>query len=95
VWIAASVVLALSDPDGVWGLALRVVATAALSWWAVDEIVRGMNPWRRLLALSCSRRGGVAASLTAALDGPLPWGVGAIGPSHEAPGRQHGCLPRR
>jgi hypothetical protein len=31
------------------GLALRVVATVALSWWAVDEIVRGVNPWRRLL----------------------------------------------
>jgi hypothetical protein len=40
VWIAASVVLALSDPDRTWGLALRVVATVALSWWAVDEIVQ-------------------------------------------------------
>ena len=30
VWIAASVVLALSDPDGTWRLALRVVATVAL-----------------------------------------------------------------
>jgi hypothetical protein len=49
VWIAASVVLALSDPGGTWGLALRVAATVALSWWAVDEIVRGVNPWRRLL----------------------------------------------
>jgi trehalose utilization protein len=49
VWIAASVVLALSDPDGVWGRALRVVATVALSWWAGDEVVRRMNPWRRLL----------------------------------------------
>jgi hypothetical protein len=38
---AASVVLALFDPDGAWGLLLRVVATVALSWWAVDEIVRG------------------------------------------------------
>jgi hypothetical protein len=66
VWIAASVVLALSDPDGTWGLALRVVAT-----------------------------GGIAAPLTAALDGPRPWSVGASGRSHEAPGRQHGCLPRR
>jgi hypothetical protein len=51
VWIAASVVLALSDPDGTWGLSLRVVATVALSWWAVDEIVRGVNPWRRLLGV--------------------------------------------
>jgi hypothetical protein len=51
VWIAASVVLALSDPDGVWGLVLRVAATVALSWWAVDEVVRGVNPWRRLLGV--------------------------------------------
>lgn len=49
VWMAASVVLALSDPDDAWGLALRVVATVALSWWAADEVVRGVNPWRRLL----------------------------------------------
>jgi hypothetical protein len=49
VWMAASVLRALSDPDGAWGLALRVVATVALSWWAVDEVVRGVNPWRRLL----------------------------------------------
>jgi hypothetical protein len=49
VWIAASVVLSLSDPGGAWGLALRVVATVSLSWWAVDEIVRGVNRWRRLL----------------------------------------------
>jgi hypothetical protein len=49
VWIAATVLRALSDPGGTWGLALRVVATVALSWWAVDEIVRGVNPWRRLL----------------------------------------------
>jgi hypothetical protein len=48
-WLAASVVLVLSDPDGAWGLALRVVAIVALSWWAVDEVVRGVNPWRRLL----------------------------------------------
>jgi hypothetical protein len=51
VWIAASVVLALSDPDGAWGLSLRVVATVALGWWAVDEVVRGVNPWRRVLGV--------------------------------------------
>lgn len=48
VWMAASVVLALSDPGGGWALSLRVVATVALSWWAVDEIVRGVYPRRRL-----------------------------------------------
>jgi hypothetical protein len=27
-------------------------AVAALTWWAVDEIFRGVNPWRRLLGLA-------------------------------------------
>ena len=31
--------------------ALRVVGLAALGWWAVDEVVRGVNPWRRLLGV--------------------------------------------
>ena len=31
------------------GATLTVLATAALIWWAVDELVRGVNPWRRLL----------------------------------------------
>lgn len=49
VWLVASVVGALVDPGGGWGTAVRVVATIALGWWAVDEILRGVNPWRRLL----------------------------------------------
>src|SRR5262245_42078384 len=40
VWMAASVVLALFDLDGRWRLALRVVATVALGWWALDEVAR-------------------------------------------------------
>ena len=61
VWMAASVVRALSDPDGRWGLALRVVATGALSWWAADEVVRGVNPWRR--PLGAVVLAGIAVSL--------------------------------
>jgi hypothetical protein len=30
-----------------WVPATGVVATVALLWWAVDEIVRGVNPFRR------------------------------------------------
>jgi len=26
-----------------------VLATAGLVWWAIDELFRGVNPWRRLL----------------------------------------------
>jgi hypothetical protein len=31
--------------------ALDLVATAALGAWAVDEVVRGVNPWRRGLGV--------------------------------------------
>jgi hypothetical protein len=36
-------------PSGAAGTALELVATGALIWWAGDEILRGANPWRRLL----------------------------------------------
>jgi hypothetical protein len=41
---------------------LDVVALAALGWWAVDEVVRGVNPWRRALGL-----GGCAVVISGAL----------------------------
>ena len=28
---------------------LDVVVVASLAWWAVDEMIRGVNPWRRFL----------------------------------------------
>jgi hypothetical protein len=49
VWIAASAANWLAGPGGGWGTALRVIGTVALLFWAVDEIVRGVNPWRRIL----------------------------------------------
>ena len=49
VFIAASALRRLLDPDGWTGTGLDVVATGSLLWWAVDELVRGVNPWRRLL----------------------------------------------
>jgi hypothetical protein len=27
------------------------IGVAALAWWALDEVFRGVNPWRRLLGL--------------------------------------------
>ncbi|CAN5748615.1 hypothetical protein BH23ACT2_BH23ACT2_00040 [soil metagenome] len=39
----------LLGPTGAAGTALVVVGTGALIWWAADEIVRGVNPWRRML----------------------------------------------
>ena len=32
-------------------LAVDWVGVAALGWWALDEVIRGVNPWRRLLGL--------------------------------------------
>jgi hypothetical protein len=49
VFLVASVLRWVFDPSGGLGTALGVVATAGLLWWAVDEVVRGVNPWRRLL----------------------------------------------
>jgi hypothetical protein len=39
----------LFDPSGGVRTALGALATVGLLWWAVDEVVRGVNPWRRLL----------------------------------------------
>ncbi|HVW31078.1 MAG TPA: hypothetical protein VHL53_00950 [Acidimicrobiia bacterium] len=49
LWIAALAALRLADPTGGARTALGLVATGALAWWALDEIGRGVNPWRRFL----------------------------------------------
>lgn len=49
LFIAAAVLRSLLNPTGGLRSALDGLATIALVWWAVDEIVRGVNPWRRLL----------------------------------------------
>ncbi len=46
VTLAARVVF---HPAGTAGHVLHAVGTVALVVWAVDEIVRGVNPFRRLL----------------------------------------------
>ena len=38
-------------PAGTASTTLAVVATIALAWWAGDEILRGVNPWRRTLGI--------------------------------------------
>ncbi|HVN52208.1 MAG TPA: hypothetical protein VMT43_12275 [Acidimicrobiales bacterium] len=43
-------------------LVLDVLALAALAWWAIDEVVRGVNPWRRILGV-----GGCAVVVSGAL----------------------------
>ena len=49
VFLVASVVRRVFDVDATPGTVLDVVATGALLWWAGDEVVRGVNPFRRAL----------------------------------------------
>jgi len=49
VFLVAVVVRWIAHPAGTIGRVVDVVATVALVVWAVDEIVRGVNPWRRML----------------------------------------------
>ena len=49
VYLGATVASWLLKPEGDVGTALRVIGTLALAWWAVDEIGRGVNPFRRML----------------------------------------------
>lgn len=48
-YLAFAVVLRLADPAGTARTVLVVGRTAAIALWALDELVRGVNPWRRLL----------------------------------------------
>lgn len=58
---------ALLSPDGAVGSALHWTGTAALLWWSVDELLRGVNPFRRLLG--AATLGYVVATAARALAG--------------------------
>ena len=57
VFFVASIVRRLLQPHGAVATGLKVVAVASLLWWAGDEVLRGVNPFRRIL-------GGVVALAT-------------------------------
>lgn len=67
VWLLASVVMWVGHPKGWVGGSLSVLASAALALWSADELVRGVNPFRRLLgaAVLASLVFSVMARLTA------------------------------
>jgi hypothetical protein len=39
----------LLHPTGTVDHALAAVQAGALIWWGGDELIRGVNPWRRML----------------------------------------------
>ena len=57
IFFAAALVRRFAGLDGLAETAVEVVAFVSLMWWALDEIVRGVNPFRRAL-------GAVVALLT-------------------------------
>jgi hypothetical protein len=52
LWLLASGVMWLVHPQGWVRTVLAVIASAALALWAADEVVRGVNPFRRLLGFA-------------------------------------------
>jgi hypothetical protein len=61
--IAAGVALWIWPSAGKISFALTVVFKGGLLVWAMDEIIRGVNPWRRFLG------GAVAVYVIATLPG--------------------------
>jgi hypothetical protein len=49
LFLIAATLRSLLHPAGWPGTALNAAATVGLLWWAADELLRGVNPWRRLL----------------------------------------------
>lgn len=52
VWLLASMVRWLGHPQGREQTVLVVLSSAALALWAGDDVLRGVNPFRRLLGLA-------------------------------------------
>jgi hypothetical protein len=57
VFLVATGVRWVVHPSGTGGTVVRVTGAVALVVWAGDEVLRGVNPWRRLL-------GGVVLAVT-------------------------------
>jgi hypothetical protein len=61
LWLFVGASLLARAVDGDLHAIARGAATGSLAWWAADELVRGVNPWRR--ALGVGGLGLVAARL--------------------------------
>lgn len=51
VFLATVAVRAVATADTPLDAGAAWVGTAALAWWAIDEVIRGVNPWRRALGV--------------------------------------------
>lgn len=51
LFLASVVARTLIRNDTPTDSAIAWVGTGALAWWALDEVIRGVNPWRRMLGI--------------------------------------------
>jgi hypothetical protein len=49
VFILSSIALHFLQPQGTFRSVIRAIADVTLIIWAVDEVLRGVNPFRRIL----------------------------------------------
>lgn len=47
VFLVAATIDRLLEPGGRAGTAVDVLSAGGLTWWAGDEVLRGVNPFRR------------------------------------------------
>lgn len=59
IFFVAAAIRRFAGLDGPAQTAVEVIAFVSLMWWAVDEILRGVNPFRRML-------GGIVGAATIA-----------------------------
>ena len=52
VWLLTSLVMWLAHPQGWVHTVLVILSSAALALWAGDEVLRGVNPFRRFLGIA-------------------------------------------
>ena len=49
LFLAATAIRLLAHPAGTAATVLNAAAALTLTWWAVDEVARGLSPFRRAL----------------------------------------------
>jgi hypothetical protein len=52
LFVGFRIAQALVSPPGTAHDVLRWLAIAALAWWGLDELLRGVNPFRRILGVA-------------------------------------------
>jgi hypothetical protein len=49
LFLAAALIQRAFHPRHDWGTLVSAIGSGALAWWALAEITRGVNPFRRIL----------------------------------------------